>query len=223
MEILSESIFRFGKGTKLLTEPIVEWCIGSNGQALFQSREGALHPQSFNLWTDISRADRGADCCGKARLWTGGAFGGLAGEQDRTSRSSGVLEPAHPVDRLARSRRRRGEHQRGPPILFAFEASSSFSQLTLAVYPLLQEAVFDSDVFTAPRETDPNWALARQLFSSLVDVIQRKARWPGEGESGGSIGGLDKEEREGFETWRRDAGEVIICAYVGQVVKEMRG
>jgi hypothetical protein len=34
VEILSESVFRYGKGTKILTEPLVAWCIGPNGQQL---------------------------------------------------------------------------------------------------------------------------------------------------------------------------------------------
>lgn len=34
VEVLSESIFRFGKGTKILTEPLMAWVIGPNGQQL---------------------------------------------------------------------------------------------------------------------------------------------------------------------------------------------
>jgi len=86
------------------------------------------------------------------------------------------------------------------------------SKLTLGIYPLLQEAIMDSQVFAAPHETDPNWQIAKSFFRELVGVIERKVRWPGSGEMEGALGGLDKEERESFETWRRDAGEVIVCA-----------
>lgn len=71
----------------------------------------------------------------------------------------------------------------------------------------------DSEFFSSPHETDPNWAIAKSFFNELVVVTRRKSRWPGEGESGGSaLGGLSKDEREGFDTWRRDAGEVIVGA-----------
>lgn len=39
-EILSESIFKFGKGTKVLTEPLVGWFVGPSGQAVLSSVEG---------------------------------------------------------------------------------------------------------------------------------------------------------------------------------------
>lgn len=85
-------------------------------------------------------------------------------------------------------------------------------QLTLPIYPLVQEAIMDAEVFQAPHETDPNWAIAKSFFKELVSVTRRKVRWPGEGESGGALGGLSKDEKEAFDTWRRDAGEVIVGA-----------
>jgi hypothetical protein len=39
VEVLSESIWRFGKGTKVLTEPLVAWVIGP-GQSLIAATEG---------------------------------------------------------------------------------------------------------------------------------------------------------------------------------------
>jgi hypothetical protein len=79
-------------------------------------------------------------------------------------------------------------------------------QLTLPIYPLVQEA------FQAPHETSPEWAVAKSLFRELVSVTRTKVRWPGVGESASGLGGLDKEDRESFESWRRDAGEVIVGA-----------
>lgn len=86
------------------------------------------------------------------------------------------------------------------------------SQLTLAIYPLIQEAIAESEVFSEPHETSPNWQVAKSFFRELLDVTRSKVRWPGSGESQGSSGGMDKEDREKFEAWRRDAGEVILDA-----------
>lgn len=63
----------------------------------------------------------------------------------------------------------------------------------------------DSPLFSSPHETSPDWQIAKALFSQLVSVIRTKARYPD--------GSMDKERRETFDTWRRDAGEVIVCAF----------
>ncbi len=68
----------------------------------------------------------------------------------------------------------------------------------------------DSDVFQAPHEISPGWAIAKSFFRELVGVIRTKVRWPGNGESTG----MDKGDREAFDSWRRDAGEVIVGALV---------
>ena len=39
-ETLSESIFKFGKGTKVLTEPLIAWSISPAGQNLVDNAEG---------------------------------------------------------------------------------------------------------------------------------------------------------------------------------------
>lgn len=33
-EVLSESIFKYGKGTKVLTEPLISWATGPPGQSI---------------------------------------------------------------------------------------------------------------------------------------------------------------------------------------------
>ncbi len=66
----------------------------------------------------------------------------------------------------------------------------------------------DSDVFQAPHEMSPDWAIAESFFRELVGVIRAKVRWPGSGEATG----MDKDDTEAFESWRRDAGEVIVGA-----------
>jgi len=69
----------------------------------------------------------------------------------------------------------------------------------------------DSELFSAPYDTDPNWTIAKSFFRELVSTTRQKVRWPGD--EGGGLG-LGKEDREGFDSWRRDAGEVIVGAYV---------
>lgn len=78
---------------------------------------------------------------------------------------------------------------------------------------MIQEAIMDSEAFSAPYDTDPNWMIAKSFFRELVTTTRTKVRWPGNGEEG-SLGGLGKDDREGFDSWRRDAGEVIVGAYV---------
>jgi hypothetical protein len=63
----------------------------------------------------------------------------------------------------------------------------------------------DSPLFSSPHETSPDWQIAKALFAQLVSVIRTKARYPD--------GNMDKESRETFDTWRRDAGEVLVCAF----------
>lgn len=38
--MLSESVFKFGKGTRVLTEPLLAWITGTPGQSLLVSTEG---------------------------------------------------------------------------------------------------------------------------------------------------------------------------------------
>ena len=71
----------------------------------------------------------------------------------------------------------------------------------------------DSEAFSAPYDTDSNWMIAKSFFRELVTTTRTKVRWPGNGEEG-SLGGLGKDDRERFDSWRRDAGEVIVGAYV---------
>lgn len=72
----------------------------------------------------------------------------------------------------------------------------------------------DSSSFAEPHATSERWGIAKGFFRELVAVIQRKVRWAGHGESSEGLGGLDKGERECFDVWRRDAGEVVVGAYV---------
>jgi hypothetical protein len=70
----------------------------------------------------------------------------------------------------------------------------------------------DSEMFQAPYDSDPIWGIAKSFFRELVSVTRKKVRWPGQGEVEGGLGGLAKDDRESFDSWRRDAGEVIVGA-----------
>jgi len=66
----------------------------------------------------------------------------------------------------------------------------------------------DSEIFSTDHETDPNWAIAKHFFRELVEVTRRKVRWPD------TFVEMDKEDKDSFDIWRVDAGEVIVGAYV---------
>ncbi|ORY23548.1 armadillo-type protein [Naematelia encephala] len=174
-EILSESVFKFGKGAKLLTEPLVAWIIGPPGQQVVGDATGEPSDEIIALTKLISTLVEHSSAWIVDRIQ----------EED--------------VQRLLRVVLR----------LTGWEGVGSVeetvSELTLPIYPLLQEALMDSEIFQAPHETSPAWAVAKSFFSELVNTTKSKVRWPGDE--------LDKEEREAFETWRRDAGEVIVGAY----------
>jgi hypothetical protein len=76
---------------------------------------------------------------------------------------------------------------------------------------MIQEALMDSDAFQAPHDTSPSWNVAKSFFRQLVDITRIKVRWPGNGEHTGATA-LDKDDKEAFDNWRRDAGEVIVGA-----------
>lgn len=40
IEILSESLYKFGKGTKILTEPLLAWCLSPSAQSLVADPSG---------------------------------------------------------------------------------------------------------------------------------------------------------------------------------------
>ena len=74
----------------------------------------------------------------------------------------------------------------------------------------------DSPNFSSDHKTAEEWTIAKNFFSELVRITQKKVTWYGasgsEIEGGNGLGGLDKEDRDAFEAWRRDAGEVIAGA-----------
>ncbi|KAK8844673.1 hypothetical protein IAR55_006522 [Kwoniella newhampshirensis] len=183
VEVLSESLFKFGKGTKILTEPLLAWVIGSAGQSLVGSADEEPSEEIIAFAKLLAALVEHSSEWIVARI-----------KQNDVQALLGVIL------------RLTGWQGIG-------SVEEHVSELTLAIYPLLQEAVMDSDLFQAPHETSPDWAVAKQFFRELVQVTRRKVRWPGEGDEGGTLGGLDKDDREAFDSWRRDAGEVIVGAY----------
>lgn len=170
-EILSESVFKYGKGTKSLTEPLVEWVNGP-GQAVFGAHEPSdeviaatkmlcelVEHSSEWIVARITQADVQSFLGTILRITGWQGVGGV---------------------------------------------DENVSELTLPIYPLLQEAVMDSSVFSTPHDTAPEWQVVKGFFKQLVHVVRSKVRFP--------EGHLDREDREAYDVWRRDAGEVIVGA-----------
>ncbi|RXK39632.1 hypothetical protein M231_03134 [Tremella mesenterica] len=183
VEVLSESIFKYGKGAKVLTEPLLAWIIGPSGQSVIGSADGEPSEETLGVGKLIAALiEHSSD-------WL-------------------VSRIEHPdVQALL------GVVLRLTAWKGTGNVDEHMSELTLPIYPLIQEAIMDSDAFSAPYDSAPTWGVARQFFRELVSTIRTKVRWPGMGESTDGLGGLDKDDREAFDSWRRDAGEVVICAY----------
>ncbi|OXG35215.1 hypothetical protein C367_00450 [Cryptococcus neoformans Ze90-1] len=185
VEVLSESIFKYGKGTKVLTEPLISWATGPSGQSIL----------------DLTEEDPSEEAVAFAKL--------VAALVEHSSEwLVAHIQESQVQTFLAMVLRITG--WKG-----IAGVEENISELTLPIYSLLQEALMDSDLFQAPHETHPAWLIAKQFFAELVSVTRRKVRWPGEGEvpHGGTLGGLEKDDREAFSRWRRDAGEVVVGAY----------
>ncbi|WWD06250.1 hypothetical protein V865_004336 [Kwoniella europaea PYCC6329] len=183
VEVLSESIFKYGKGTKVLTEPMLAWAIGPSGQALIASVDEEPSEELIGFTKLLAALVEHSSEWLVARI-----------QQNDVQAFLGIIL------------RLTGWQGLG-------NVEENLSELTLPIYPMIQEAIMDAPMFSAPHDSSPDWAVAKNFFRELVEVTRRKVRWPGEGDSEGSIGGLDKEDRENFESWRRDAGEVIVGAY----------
>ncbi|RSH89503.1 hypothetical protein EHS25_002053 [Saitozyma podzolica] len=158
VEVLSESIWRFGKGTKVLTEPLVAWVIGP-GQSLIAATEGEPSDEVIGFAKLLAALVEHSSEWLVARL----------GQSDVQAFLGTILR------------------------ITGWQGSGG-----------VDEAV---------SETSPEWTIAKDLFRELITVTRAKVRWPGSGESSDGLGGMDREEREAFDCWRRDAGEVIVCAY----------
>lgn len=118
VEVLSESIFKFGKGTKVLTEPLLGWITGPAGQTLFATTEGGKrkHPHLLDKLTEKGRPIRGGHRTRKAALRTHRALVRMARRATRTARCPSITGCSAPLDRMARDRRSRRTSQRGPPL-----------------------------------------------------------------------------------------------------------
>ncbi|WVQ82597.1 hypothetical protein IAT38_004727 [Cryptococcus sp. DSM 104549] len=183
VEVLTESIFKFGKGTKILTEPLLAWAIGPVGQGLIGSTDEEPSDETIAFAKLLAALTEHSSEWLVARL-----------------KESEVQAFLGTVLRITGWQGVAGVEE-------------NISELTLPIYPLLQESLMDSEHFQAPHESSEPWAVAKQFFRELVNVTRQKVRWPGHGDEGGSLGGLDKDDREAFESWRRDAGEVIVGGY----------
>jgi hypothetical protein len=75
-------------------------------------------------------------------------------------------------------------------------------------YSWIQEALTEAPEFQDAYETSTAWGIARDFFRAAVTTLNRKIRWPDE------VDGhqMRKEDKEKFEVYRRDAGEVMVTS-----------
>lgn len=69
VEVLSESLFKFGKGAKILTEPLLAWFTGPGFQAALAESEGGQYtPSSICLFPWLTMLDSSEEIVGLTKL-----------------------------------------------------------------------------------------------------------------------------------------------------------
>ncbi|KAG6836262.1 hypothetical protein H0H93_009663 [Arthromyces matolae] len=91
------------------------------------------------------------------------------------------------------------------------------SEMTLAFWYLFQEALWNLDYYLDEEEENNGTkpidsgaevqAVAKAVYSELVQVLRRKVGFPGKGN------GWSKDQVEKFQVYRRDVGDTLINAY----------
>ncbi|KAH9942102.1 ARM repeat-containing protein, partial [Amylocystis lapponica] len=94
------------------------------------------------------------------------------------------------------------------------------SELTLGFWYLFQEALWNTeyDVEYGDSDTDEQfektreqgqWSIAKAVYFELVQVLRRKVTWP----PAAVLNGWTRDQRDGFQAYRRDVGDTLINAY----------
>lgn len=160
-EILTESIFRFGKATKALTEPLIAWT--------------NAHTIDYDLEEVIGVTKMLCALIEHSSEWIVTRMG----QPDIQAFLGSILRLTLAEEDISEVSPRKAE----------------LNQITLTTYPLIQESIMDTFAHDSP-----DWPIAKEFFSQLVTVVRTKVRYTA---NSGSR----------FDIWRRDAGEVIVCAY----------
>lgn len=155
IEILTASVFKDGKATKVLTEPLLEW-ITTTGQTIIVQAAEAGEGDSDNLIAVSKLVEAIVE---HSAAW-------LAG---RTSEPL-VQSFLNVILRLS-----------GFPGVASVD--EEVSERTLALYSQIQEALVEDPNFQEAYETSVAWGIAKEFFREAVGVLQRKLQWPSEGVS----------------------------------------
>lgn len=189
IEILTVSVFKDGKATKILTEPLLEW-FASTGQGIVSRAAASAADLDNDADTEslIAVSKLVEAIVEHSASW-------LAGRTQHTL----VQSFFNIIIQLT-----------GFPGTATID--EDVSERTLGLYSQIQEALVEDDSFQEAYETSEAWGIAKEFFRAAVYALQQKITWPAENEGGGSKI-ENQDERTTFELYRRDAGEVMVTAY----------
>ncbi|KAJ9120790.1 hypothetical protein QFC22_002724 [Naganishia vaughanmartiniae] len=154
VEILTNSVFRDGKATKVLTEPLLRWLAGRGIQIVNEAiRNEDAESDDLNAISKLVEA------------LVEHSAGWMAGKLDQADVQSflGLLLSLTGFPGLP-------------------GRDENVSEQTLMLYSSLQEELMESPDFQSDYATSPSWIIAKTFFTQAVNSLRRKMRMPPEGE-----------------------------------------
>ncbi|KAJ9108122.1 hypothetical protein QFC19_002589 [Naganishia cerealis] len=154
IEILTNSVFRDGKATKALTEPLLRW-LAVRGIQIVNEAINNQDAESDDL-NAISKL---------VEALIEHSAGWMAGKLDQADVQSflGLLLSLTGFP--------------GVP-----GRDENISEQTLMLYSTLQEELMESPDFQSDYATSPSWNIAKTFFTQAVNGLRRKMRMPSDGE-----------------------------------------
>ncbi|KAF8523853.1 ARM repeat-containing protein [Gautieria morchelliformis] len=189
-EILTSSSLSDGSGTKVLTEPLLDF-MATNGRLIYERSitQGYIDETSHS-------------CC---KL--------LCAIGDHSTLYFAATMAAPRTQTFLRLML----GYTGLPGFFS--ADEEESELCLAFWYLLQESLWSVD-FVSDREPSKDsegwqrseevqWEHAHSIYEELVEILRRKVTWPRKEE----LCGWSKDQIDKFTQYRRDVGDTLVNAY----------
>ncbi|KAG6901557.1 hypothetical protein C0995_010614 [Termitomyces sp. Mi166 len=209
-EIMTKSALSDGSGSRTLTEPLLLW-IDSRGSKIIQTtlQSGNVDEISHSLCKLIVALGDHSTSYIAANL----------------ASPTPVVPTPQPPDTPALPTKTRGElSQSFLRLLLSYTGlpghygvDEEESEMTLAFWYLFQEALWSVNYYVEEEEEDSGsvpidagadvQAVARAVYSELVQILRRKVAFPGKG------AGWSKDQVEKFQVYRRDVGDTLINAY----------
>ncbi|KAF8591613.1 ARM repeat-containing protein [Ramaria rubella] len=189
-EILTASSLSDGSGTRVLTEPLIEF-MSTSGRAIYKQSisQGFVDEASHSL----------------CKL--------LCALGDHSTMYFAATLPSQPTQTFLRLMM----DYTGLPGWFGVDEEES--ELCLAFWYLLQEGLWSVDYVSDrepgkestgwERSEEKQWEVASQVYEELVHVLRRKVTWPRRQER--NLWGKDQIEK--FAQYRRDVGDTLVNAY----------